>query len=84
MIELFVALFVLYMSWIEYSAECDFPIENLPYGIFHLKTQPPSCARPGVAIGDWIIDLQVLTEQNVFPEVIKTSKCFFQVFFKLY
>jgi fumarylacetoacetase len=66
------------MSWIEYTAESDFPIENLPYGIFHLKTQPPSCARAGVAIGDWIVDLQVLTECNVFPESIKNSKCFSQ------
>jgi fumarylacetoacetase len=48
-------------SWVE-SANgpgCDFPIQNLPFGIFRRKgrTEP---ARGGVAIGDQILDLAAL------------------------
>jgi len=37
---------------------CDFPIQNLPYGIFRDKTNPTP--RAGVAIGDYIFDLSPL------------------------
>jgi fumarylacetoacetase len=44
-------------SWVESAnlPDCDFPIQNLPLGIF----RPPSEARlrPGLAIGDYILDL---------------------------
>lgn len=43
------------MSFIEVSAESDFPIENLPFGVFSTKSNPNP--RPGVAIGDHILDL---------------------------
>ena len=35
-------------------AGCDFPIQNLPYGVFSVGDQAP---RGGVAIGDMILDL---------------------------
>ncbi|MGI9390902.1 MAG: fumarylacetoacetase, partial [Boseongicola sp.] len=39
--------------WVESAAEdTDFPIENLPYGVF----DDGKGARPGVAIGDLILD----------------------------
>ncbi len=43
-------------SWVESAndAECDFPIENLPYGIFRHE----GAARIGVAIGDSVLDLR--------------------------
>ncbi len=42
-------------SWVESaSSHEDFPIQNLPFGIFDGDGQPP---RPGVAIGDWVLDL---------------------------
>jgi fumarylacetoacetase len=44
-------------SWIEVSPDNDFPIQNLPFGIF--KTQS-SEARVGVAIGDDVLDLATL------------------------
>ena len=47
-------------SWVE-SANlegCDFPIQNLPYGIF--ATQADPTPRAGVAIGDSIVDLSVV------------------------
>ena len=42
-------------SWIESAntATTDFPIQNLPLGCFRVS----GVARPGVAIGDQIVDL---------------------------
>ena len=43
-------------SWVETAnaAESDFPIQNLPYGVFSTAGGAPRC---GVAIGDRIVDL---------------------------
>jgi fumarylacetoacetase len=43
-------------SWVESAqhADTDFPIQNLPFGIFRA---PGRDARPGAAIGDLILDL---------------------------
>ena len=41
-------------SWVEVKPGSDFPIQNLPFGIF--KTADRS-ARAGVAIGEYILDL---------------------------
>jgi len=46
-------------SWIEIDKTSDFPIQNLPFGIF--KTQS-SNSRVGVAIGDQVLDLSVLNK----------------------
>ena len=46
-------------SWIEIDETSDFPIQNLPFGVF--KTQS-SNARIGVAIGDLVLDLSVLNK----------------------
>jgi fumarylacetoacetase len=45
-------------SWVESANRpgCDFPIQNLPLGVF--RTQSDSRPRPGVAIGDAILDLR--------------------------
>jgi fumarylacetoacetase len=40
----------------------DFPIQNLPFGIFSPKDQAP---RGGVAIGDFILDLAGLAESGL-------------------
>jgi fumarylacetoacetase len=47
-------------SWIESANDpsSDFPIQNLPFGIFSDEANPSP--RVGVAIGDWIVDLDVL------------------------
>ncbi len=47
-------------SWVESAnlASCDFPIQNLPLGIFSTREQPEP--RAGVAIGDQVVDLSVL------------------------
>ncbi|XP_065206192.1 fumarylacetoacetase [Planococcus citri] len=43
-------------SFVDYSPDCDFPIENLPYGVF--STKDDGTPRIGVAIGDLILDLK--------------------------
>jgi fumarylacetoacetase len=41
-------------SWVESAQGSDFPIQNLPLGIF---SETKGRRRPGVAIGDYIVDL---------------------------
>jgi fumarylacetoacetase len=47
-------------SWIDSAnlAGSDFPIQNLPFGVFSTSEQP--APRAGVAIGDQVLDLSVL------------------------
>src|SRR3972149_6186773 len=61
-------------SWIPVGKNCDFPIQNLPFGIF----SPPKeviakqdkakdiLPRVGVAIGDQVLDLLELKKTGVF------------------
>lgn len=60
------------MSWVGYNGNTDFPIENLPFGIFHLKTENEKNSRVGVAIGDFVIDMQKLFLVNDNSK----NKCF--------
>ncbi|XP_072020164.1 fumarylacetoacetase-like [Amphiura filiformis] len=46
-------------SFIPYDVSCHFPIENLPYGVF--STTANEHERIGVAIGDQILDLSVIS-----------------------
>ena len=48
-------------SWVESAQQpgCDFPIQNLPFGIFKRKGAKEA-PRGGVAIGDQILDLAAL------------------------
>ncbi|UII27245.1 fumarylacetoacetase [Fulvivirga maritima] len=48
-------------SWVMVSAESDFPIQNLPFGVF--KTDYLT-AGAGVAIGEYILDLTYLHENG--------------------
>lgn len=51
-------------SWIAsaQNKDCDFPVQNLPYGVFSTADRSPRC---GVAIGDMILDLAVLAERGL-------------------
>jgi fumarylacetoacetase len=51
-------------SFIEVHPESDFPIQNLPYGIFSTRANPN--LRVGTRIGDWVVDLSILDEENLF------------------
>jgi len=66
-------------SWIEVSPESHFPIQNLPYGAFIRKDDSTQTARLGVAIGDQVLDLHVITEAGLFNgPLLKDSKVFLQ------
>ncbi len=56
-------------SFIEVPPRSDFPIQNLPFGIFKPRNANP---RAGVAIGDLILDLSVLEEHGHFRDVADT------------
>lgn len=51
-------------SFIEVPADQDFPMQNLPFGIFSTADNPAK--RVGVAIGDYVLDLL---------EVVNTATC---------
>ena len=44
-------------SWIEVEAGSDFPIQNIPFGVFKTKDAD---ARVGTRIGNKVIDLNTL------------------------
>ncbi len=50
-------------SWVEVSQNSDFPIQNLPFGIF--KTESSSF-KVGVRIGDFVLDLKETFELGYF------------------
>src|SRR6185503_5201503 len=54
-------------SWVE-SANlpgCDFPLENLPYGVFRQS----GSVRIGVAIGDRVLDLRSCVQEGLLGEL---------------
>lgn len=61
-------------SWVEAAnqAGCEFPIQNLPFGIFRRRGAAESF-RPGVAIGDQILDLRRLNELDLFDGAAKRA-----------
>lgn len=53
-------------TWLEVPAGSDFPIQNIPFGIFSTKgTQPRAATR----IGDTVIDLAILAEEGYFNDL---------------
>lgn len=50
-------------SFLHVAEQSDFPIQNLPFGIFSTASQAQ--ARAGVAIGDWVLDLSVLESRGL-------------------
>jgi fumarylacetoacetase len=53
-------------SWVDVKPGSDFPIQNLPFGIF--KTLARN-ARAGVAIGEYILDLSELANAGLFDSI---------------
>eukprot|EP00164_Ancoracysta_twista_P003406 GFYU01004546.1.p1 GENE.GFYU01004546.1~~GFYU01004546.1.p1 ORF type:complete len:439 (-),score=134.35 GFYU01004546.1:50-1303(-) len=58
------------MSFIQYDANCDFPIQNLPYGVFCKDGKNTI----GVAIGDQILDLSVIADAGLFDGPVLKEK----------
>lgn len=58
-------------SWVEHAnGHRDFPLQNLPLGIFSRPGQAP---RSGVAIGDAILDLEAVLAAGLFNGVAKAA-----------
>lgn len=53
-------------SWVSAAneADCDFPIQNLPFAVFRRKGSDEAF-RGGVAIGDQVVDMARVAEQNL-------------------
>ena len=60
-------------SWLEISRESDFPMQNLPFGIYSTKNKTK---RVGVAIGDKILDLSQLLELGYLDSLSFCEHCF--------
>ena len=60
-------------SWVEVSENSDFPIQNLPFGVFSTKTKSK---RVGVAIGNQILDLANLYELGYLSSLSFCEHCF--------
>ncbi len=58
-------------SWVEAAnaPDADFPIQNLPYAVYHKKDEDEIDGRVGVAIGDEILDLAVIAEAGLFKAI---------------
>src|SRR3954468_23580415 len=56
-------------SWVESanSAGCDFPIQNLPFGVYSFDAEPES-GRVGVAIGDMILDVTSALDEGLIGD----------------
>lgn len=60
-------------SWVEIPANSDFPIQNLPFGIF--KTHSLS-ERAGVRIGDHVLDLKTLYVLGYLENLVFSTEDF--------
>ncbi|XP_037973209.2 fumarylacetoacetase [Plutella xylostella] len=61
-------------SFVEYSSSTDFPIENLPYGVFTSAKNVDK--HIGVAIGDLILDLNVISHLFTGPLLADKQQVF--------
>ena len=67
-------------SFIPVDPTSDFPIQNLPYGVFSARGLAP---RVGIAIGDYVLDLWELEQDGrfafgeigVFSQASRASPC---------
>ncbi|KAI0236889.1 hypothetical protein L0F63_001288 [Massospora cicadina] len=62
-------------SFIEVKEDSHFPIQNIPFGIFSTQNEPD--LRVGTAIGEYVLDLKVLSHAGLFenvPEIALKAK----------
>lgn len=62
-------------SWIEVPTESDFPIQNIPFGVFITKDDVITI---GTRIGDCAIDMGALQQLNYFEGIELTDDMFMQ------
>ena len=62
-------------SWLEVPLDSDFPIQNIPFGVFLTKE---NVVTVGTRIGDFAIDLGALQQLNYFEGIELTDDMFLQ------
>ncbi len=62
-------------SWLSVSENSDFPIQNIPFGVFLTKE---NIVTVGTRIGDYAIDLGALQQMNYFSGIDLTDDMFMQ------
>ena len=62
-------------SWLEVPVDSDFPIQNIPFGVFLTKE---NVVTVGTRIGDFAIDLGALQQLNYFEGIELTDDMFLQ------
>ena len=62
-------------SWLDVTEESDFPIQNIPFGVFITKDDVVTI---GTRIGDYAIDLGALQQLNYFAGIELTDDMFMQ------
>ena len=62
-------------TWLEVSKDSDFPIQNIPFGVFITKDD---IITIGTRIGDFAIDLGALHQLGYFSEIPLTDDIFLQ------
>lgn len=62
-------------SWVAVAPQSDFPIQNLPFGIFRTTDRAPVA---GVAIGDYVVDLAHLQDHAFFDAIELPNNIFHQ------
>jgi fumarylacetoacetase len=62
-------------TWLDVPADSDFPIQNIPFGVFLTKDDVITI---GTRIGDYAIDLGALQQLNYFEGIELTDDMFMQ------
>lgn len=62
-------------TWLNIPEDHDFSIHNLPFGIYSLEGVTP---RVGIAIGDYVIDLQRCQNMGLFDEYLPQTENVFK------
>jgi fumarylacetoacetase len=64
-------------SFVAVSPESNFPIQNLPFGVFSVPAAGDARRRVGVAIGEYVLDLSAIEAAGLFKGFDAT--CFHEV-----
>ena len=62
-------------SWLEVAVDSDFPIQNIPFGVFLTRE---NVVTVGTRIGNYAIDLGALQQLNYFEDIELTDDMFMQ------
>ncbi len=62
-------------SFVEVKKDSDFPIQNLPFGIFSTSNGD---ARVGIRIGDFVLDMSELSELNLINDLDFDHSVFYE------